>query len=583
MSFSLRLRQAKCSNASRVSKALGHDPVSKKASWLFVSLRNYRPQWLANDAVAALTLAAIAVPEQLATARLVGMPPVAGLFAFAAGTLAFAAFGANRFMSVGAASTIAPIMAGALAVTATAATAHYAGMTAALAMMVGAILLVAGLMRAGWIADLLSIPVTTGFLAGIAIRIIVGQIPDLLGIAVPKADFVGQLIEILQQLPKANPYPVAIGVGVLACALLADRINKRIPGAFIAFVGSGLAVVVFGLQQRGTAVLGALPIERLHLTLELPSWLEFTQLLPASFIVALVCMMQTAAVVRAFPNDPDGEENVSRDFAAIGAGSMLAAFIGSFAVDSSPPRTAVVHESGGQTQLAGLLAIAVVAAIALVAANAFAVLPVAALSGVLVFIGLRIFRVATMREIYLRGGYEIWLVAASAAAVVLLPIQTGVTMSILLSLIHSIYIIARPNCVVLTRVPGTTVWWHEPTGGKGETEPGVLVFAPGAPVYFTNAAFVRRALLAAIAGMGETCRLVVIEAHGIIDIDFTGSQMLRQLIAELRERHIQTVLARLESGRAQREAAQSGLIAVLGPEHIFRSVEDAIRARLPTP
>jgi MFS superfamily sulfate permease-like transporter len=557
--------------------------VTKKVLRLFDSLQNYKPAWLVSDAVAALTLAAIAVPEQLATARLVGMPPLAGLLAFAAGTFAFAAFGANRFMSVGADSTIAPIMASALAVTAAASTAHYAGMTAALAIMVGTILLVAGLMRAGWIADLLSIPVTTGFLAGIAIRIIVGQIPDLLGIAVPKADFVGQLTEIFRQLPKANPYPAAIGVGVLACALLADRINKRIPGAFIAFVGSGVAVVAFGLQQRGTAVLGALPIERLQLTLELPTWLEFTQLLPASLIVALVCMMQTAAVIRAFPNDPEGEENVSRDFAALGVGSMLAGFIGSFAVDSSPPRTAVVEESGGQTQLTGLFAVAIVAGVVLAAADAFAVLPVAALSGVLIFIGLRIFRVATMREIFFRGGYEIWLVAASAAAVVLLPIQTGVTTSILLSLIHSIYIIARPNCVVLTRVPGTTVWWHEPTGEKGETEPGALVFAPGAPVYFTNADFIRSALLAAIAGMGETCRLVVIEAHGIIDIDFSGAQMLRDLIAELHERHIAVALARLESGRAQREVEKTGLSAVLGSGYIFRTVEDAIRAQLPTP
>jgi MFS superfamily sulfate permease-like transporter len=555
--------------------------VSEKASWLFVSLRNYRPSWLASDAVAALTLAAIAIPEQLATARLIGLPPMAGLLAFAAGTLAFAAFGANRFISVGADSTIAPIMASALAVTAVAGTAHYAGMAAALAMLVGAVMLFAGVIRAGWIADLLSVPVTTGFLAGISIHIIVGQIPDLLGLTVPKAEVLGQLAGILQQLPKTNPFPAAIGFGVLVIALIAERISSRIPGAFIAFIGSGVAVLAFGLQQRGTAVLGALPIERLHLTLALPTWLEFTQLLPTSIIVALICMMQTAAVVRSFPTDPEGEENVSRDFAAIGVGSMLAALLGAFAVDSSPPRTAVVHESGGQSQLAGLLAIAIAASVAFLAAGAFAFLPVAALSGVLVFIGMRIFRVATMREIYRRGGYEIWLVAASAAAVVFLPIQTGVTLSILLSLTHSIYIIARPICAVLSRVPGTTVWWLQPAGEKGETEPGVLVFAPGAPVNFTNAAYIRHALMTAIAAMKEPCRLVVIEAHGVIDIDFTGSQMLEQLIAELRQRNIQVTLARLESERAQRAALRTGLIAILGSVQMFHSVEDAIRARSP--
>ena len=67
--------------------------LNKKDNWFFASLWNYKPSWLVSDAIAALTLAAIAIPEQLATARLVGMPPMAGLLAFAAGTFAFAAFG----------------------------------------------------------------------------------------------------------------------------------------------------------------------------------------------------------------------------------------------------------------------------------------------------------------------------------------------------------------------------------------------------------------------------------------------------------------------------------------------------------
>jgi MFS superfamily sulfate permease-like transporter len=82
--------------------------------------------------------------------------------------------------------------------------------------------------------------------------------------------------------------------------------------------------------------------------------------------------------------------------------------------------------------------------------------------------------------------------------------------------------------------------------------------------------------------MPEPCRLVVIEAHGVIDIDFTGSQMLQQVIAELRQRNIQVDMARLESERAQRSAARTGLIDALGSAQIFRSVEDAICARSST-
>jgi sulfate permease, SulP family len=231
-----------------------------RAGWLFASLRGFNPSWLPGDAMAATALAAIAIPEQLATARLVGMPPMSGLFAFAAGSLAFAAFGANRFMSVGADSTIAPIMAATLAGIAAAGTAHYAGMVAALALVVGVVLLLASPLRLGWIADLLSIPVTTGFLAGISVHIIVEQLPIILGIESRSGPLIGRLAEIVRQLPRANLYSVAIGLGVLAVSLLAEWLSKRIPGALIGLAVSGFAVWQLDLERHGVSVLGTLSI-----------------------------------------------------------------------------------------------------------------------------------------------------------------------------------------------------------------------------------------------------------------------------------------------------------------------------------
>jgi sulfate permease, SulP family len=547
---------------------------TKYASWLFASLRDYRSSWLSGDAVAAVTLAAIAIPEQLATARLAGMPPKAGLFAFAAGSIAFAAFGTNRFMSVGADSTIAPIMAGGLAALAAAGTEPYVSLAAVLALLVGIALLLARPLRLGWIADLLSIPVTTGFLAGISVHIIVGQTPAMLGIAAEHGSLIARLGAIMRQLPQANPVAVAIAVGVLAVIAVAERLSARIPGPLIGLAGSGLVVWLLGLQHQGVAVLGALPIEVPALTLAVPTWGQFIELL---LVVALICVMQTAAVVRSFPSDAGRQENVAQDFTAIGAGSILAGLLGAFAVNASPPRTAVVHESGGRSQLSAVLAVVIAAGIVLVAARAFAFVPVAALAGVLIFIGLRIFRIATMRQISRHGGWEIWLVAASAALIVLLPIQTGVTISIMLSLLHGIFIVARPDCAVLARVPRTTVWWALPRGEAGEHEPGVLVFAPGAPIQFTNATYVHGKLMDAIGAMSVPCRLVVIEGNGVIDIDFSGSRVLQQTIADLRQRNIDVALARLASERAQNAAVRTGLYAVLGGDHVFRSVEDAIR------
>ena len=167
----------KASPATAVAQVPLWPVLRSFAGWRLADLR--------PDLVAGLTLAAIAVPEQMATARLAGLGPEIGFLALIAGAIGFAVFGASRWISVGADSTIAPIFAGGLAIVAASGKADYAASAAALALAVGLILVLAGAFRLGFIADLLSIPVTTGFLAGIAVHILASQAPALLGVDVP--------------------------------------------------------------------------------------------------------------------------------------------------------------------------------------------------------------------------------------------------------------------------------------------------------------------------------------------------------------------------------------------------------------
>jgi MFS superfamily sulfate permease-like transporter len=546
--------------------------------WLFASLHGYRIGWLSRDVVAGLMLAAIAIPGQLATARLAGMPPETGLYAFVAGSLTFAAFGANRFMSVAADSTIAPIFAGGIASLAVAGTAHYAELVTLLALMVGAILVAVGLLRAGWLATLLSIPVTTGFLAGIAIHIIVGELPTLLGISDEQGHLLLRLFHIFGRLGETNVYTLVLGAGVLAVTLGMTMISSKVPGALIGIVGAGTAVALFHLQTRGVSLLEPLSIELPQLALpSLPGARELGHLVPLALIVAMVCIMQTSAVASTFPSAKDRPDDVSRDFAGVGAGSIVAGLIGSFSVDASPPSTAIVVESGGHSQIASMTAVALMIMLFLLAAGLMAYVPHAALSGILVYIALKIFRVGEMISIYRQSQSEILLVAASGALVVALPIETGMLLAIVLSFVHSLYTVARPYCAVLARVPGSTVWWPPGRDEKSEHVPGVLVFATAAPLTFTNAQYISDRIMAALATAPAPVKLLVIEASGMIDVDYTGSQILQQTIAELRSRSIDVAIARLSDTQAQEEASRTGLIAALAPGRVFKSVEEAVR------
>src|SRR5579871_3652518 len=182
------------------------------ATTLAPSLRGYRREWLTPDLVAAATLLVIAVPEQLATSRLAGMPPITGLYAFIAGSIAFALLGTSPQLSVGADSTIAPLFAAGLGAFATLGSSHYADLVGILAVMAGLIVAAVWLLRLGWIAEFLSAPIIAGFLAGIGVVIVVHQLPDLLGIPGGGSTTLGRLKHVVDELDQVNGWTLAIGL-----------------------------------------------------------------------------------------------------------------------------------------------------------------------------------------------------------------------------------------------------------------------------------------------------------------------------------------------------------------------------------
>src|ERR1700742_4074721 len=290
-------------------------PRGGKAWPIFQSLSGYRLLSLSRDLFAGLTLAAIVIPEQMATARLGGFDPQLGFFAFVAGSLAFAVFGGNRFLSSGADSTITPIFAGGLAVLAASGSPDYVTLAAALALMVGLMLTAAGIFRMGWIADLLSIPVTTGFLAGISAHILISQLPVLLGLPAPEGPMLQRLAAIAEHLGDTNGFALVIGLGVLAIIALSEQIDARIPGALIGLALASAAVVLLRLESRGGSGFGAISVTKPTLAIPVVSATRLASLLSLSLIISVVVMVQTAATTRSFPTDPNEPPDVNRDFA----------------------------------------------------------------------------------------------------------------------------------------------------------------------------------------------------------------------------------------------------------------------------
>jgi SulP family sulfate permease len=449
-----------------------------RPGWVLPTLRGYRPSWLGADALAGLTLVAVVLPSQMATARLAGLSVVVGLYAFVAGALLYALIGTDRHLSVGADSTIAPVLAVGVGAVAAVGSSGYGSAMAFTAIVVGAILIGVGVVRLGWISELLSTPVITGVLAGIAVGIIARQLPVVFGVAGGGTTAIDQIGDLLRQLDHINFWSLGIAVGVLGIIVTAQRFSHRLPGALLGLVLSVLAVDALGLRARhGVAVIGSIHGGLPSLALPTVSWSQFQSLVPTVLTVAFLCIAQTAATVRgsgaaAAPTSGD----FNRDLIAVGAGSVAAGLMGTLAVDASPPNTAIATASGTRSQLANVMAALVVVVVAVGLTAPLADLPQATLAATLVFVATKLFRVDELRTILSFDRLEFALAAVTILVVALVGIEQGVLLAMILSLADRTRRTLRPRDTLLGRDPGTDHWIPRDIGRPTEEVPGVLVY-----------------------------------------------------------------------------------------------------------
>jgi high affinity sulfate transporter 1 len=554
---------------------VGND-VAVRRPPVLTSLHGYQRSWAGADLVAGLTLLAIAVPQQLATSRLAGMPPETGLYAFVAGTVLFALLGANRQMSVGADSTIAPLFAAGVSALALTGSARYVDLVGILAVMVGLMVMLVSILHLGWIAEFLSAPIIAGFLSGVALIIIAHQLPEFFGLSPTTGTNQHRVAYVLTHLGEVNGWSLAIGAGVLAIMIVSARVDRRIPAGLIGLVGSIVLVGALDLQAHGVDVLGTVKTGAPHLGLTGLSWSTLRSLAPLAAVVALVVVTQTAATTRAFAERGGYQVDTGRDFLGVGAGSVIAGLVGSFPVDASPPNTGAVVNAGGRTQ-AGALGAAAVVILLIPFADVLRDVPRATLAAILIFVALRLFRMRDLVAIARFNRFEFALAAVTLLTVVLVGVEQGIGVAVGLAILDRIRLSARPQLHVLGRLPGTTSWQRSALDPAAEHVPGILVALFATPIWYANAVRFSDEVSDALQHAPGPVRVFVLDTIGMSDIDFTGTSAMGQVIDLCESDGIAFGIARA-GVHLHNSLRRSGLAARIGEDHFFTSVNEAVTA-----
>jgi SulP family sulfate permease len=343
----------------------------------------YSLEALRKDALAALTVAIVALPLSMAIAVASGVSPGRGLYTTVVGGFCVSALSGSRFQIGGPAGAFIVLVA---------ATQVKFGLNGLLltVLLSGLMLTLVGLLRLGSLIRHIPHAVTVGFSCGIAVTILASQLKDLGGLRLTGAEpgpLIPKLTALIQALPTVNFMTLAIGMGSVAMIFVIRRYYPNWPGMLIAVATAAILAAVFGLSvdtigSRFGGVPHGLPMPQLppinaHLIM---------QVLPAALSFTLLGGIESLLSAKIADGMSGRKHRSNMELVAQGVANIASAMFGGISVTGTIARTATNIRAGARSPVAGMMHAGFVLLFMLVAAPLAKFIPLTALAGVLVVV-----------------------------------------------------------------------------------------------------------------------------------------------------------------------------------------------------
>jgi SulP family sulfate permease len=541
---------------------------------LATGIRPFQGTRAIRDALAGIELAAMSIPQALGYTSIAGMPAVTGFYTLLLPLLAFATFGSSRYLVVAADSATAAILAGGVSGMAPLASAKYVALAGTVALLTAGFLLVARLLRLGFIADFLSQTVLVGFLTGVGFQVGIAVLGEMLGLEVHSRRSVLQLAQVIRGLPHVHLPSLLLSAAVVGSVLTLGRFAPRIPGPLIAVAGAISASAFWDFAARGIAVIGPVAGGLPHLGLPNVSWHEVELLIPVAGSCFVMIVAQSAAVARIYATRNHQLLDENADLVGLCVANTAAGLSGTFVVNGSPTQTAMVENSGGRSQLAHVAAAAVVALVLLFFTRPLQYLPRCVLGAIVFIVAIRLVDLRGLRSIRNESPGEFLLAVATTGVVVLVGVERGIVFAMVLSLLRIVHHSYRPHTAVLMKGEAG-LWQLIPVVPGAVTEPGLVIYRFGAPLFYANAGGFSDEIRLLVGPAPSSVRWVIVDAGAITHVDYTAARVVRELQQNLAERHVELVFAHVQSD-LKPDLDRHHLTEAIGADRIFDTLREAL-------
>ncbi|NXC37344.1 S26A6 protein, partial [Campylorhamphus procurvoides] len=533
------LRKTRCSGSAAKSLLFRFLP------FLYWLPRYPVKDWLLGDITSGFSVGIMHLPQGLAYALLAGLPPVTGLYSSFYPVFLYFFFGTSRHNSVEVPSkkswcspwapcplyltpgpfAVISVMIGSLtesllpsenfleSVNGSNATvneelrdAARVELVATITVLTGIFQVALGLLQFGFVVTYLSDPLVRGYTTAASVHVLVSQLKNVFGVSV--GEFSGPLsmfltvIEVCKKLPETNVGTLVTAIIAMVAIFIVKELNHKfaaklpmpIPIELVTIiVSTGISYGVNLNDKFGISVVGNIPSGLKPPVV--PNFSYFGQVAGNAFAIAVVGYAICISLGKIFALKHGYKVDSNQELIALGLCNFLGGFFQCFAISCSMSRSLVQETTGGNSQVAGVIASLVILVTIVKLGELFYDLPKAILAAIIIINLKGMFKqFSDIRSLWKSNRVDLMVWIVTFVATLILNLDIGLAASVAFGLLTVIFRTQLPHYSILGRISDTDVYKDVAEYEMAQEVPGVKIFRSSSTLYFANVELYAEAL-----------------------------------------------------------------------------------------
>ncbi len=534
-----------------------------KLSKLFPALawlKTYNRTDMQNDTIASIVFTIMVIPQSLAYAMLAGLPAITGLYASILPSILYSVFGTSRTLAVGPVALTSVMTASAIMPFAVSGTEQYATVAILLAFLSGVFLLILSLLRLGFLTNLLSHPVISGFISATALIIIIGQLKYFLGVQSEGDTLVPLATSLYSHLAETNLPTLLLSISSILSLLLIRRYFSAFlksigcsvgmvqlfgkSGPVLVVVLATIVVAMLSLDKVGVSIIGTIPSEIPSIKLEAVNMTMLKELLPSAFLISIVGFVGSVSVAQSFAAKRRQDIDPNQELVGLGLANIGSALSGAFPVTGGFSRTVLNVDCGAKNPMTGILTAFFILSILLFLTPLFFYLPKAILAAIISISMMQLVNVEDLRYLWRFSKKEAVLLLVTFSMVLLQGMQIGLITGVVLSLLFFLWHTSHPHIAIVGRLPGTE-HFRNVQRFTVETHPSILTVRIDENLFFANARVLEERLQSLVS-QNPAIKHLVLMCTAVNMIDASALQSLEKISGRLADAGVKLHLSEVK-------------------------------------